>query len=491
MKIADYYNYVLINEENPGERATNYYGIIDDVINKNNMKRIAEIGIGYGSHAKHILKHTNIRKLYLIDPMIWQDNDVFFNDILKCESESGNSFDELCGLIKKELNPWESKYQWFRKKSSEITDREIPDESLDLVFIHGVHDYKRVLENLNFWIKKVKKGGQLLGDDIFIESVKDAVVDFSKQTSLKYDYLTLPNNNYKIYRFLLNLPDKPVFIINKETGRFGNKIIRYAALTCLLKNYKYNFSPIIVGDKILPLKYNNGSNNIQGLEQKEITNIQEFNESIFNEQCIINLNGWYQRYSYFNNEEIRNDIINAFGVITPLNETVIHVRCGDQWLYNKPPGCPVHPYQPVLPIRFYLKLLKSNNLPVRFVCESLNDKFIERLKLVFPHAIFQSSSVIEDFITLLSAKKLILSVSTFSWCAGWLNNVAEEIIVPSIGFFNRDCVNSYDDDREKVDFIINEPRYKYTEVESYDIYKKWLGNDIDYENAIAISASTL
>lgn len=286
----------------------------------------------------------------------------------------------------------------------------------------------------------------------------------------------------------------PIFIIGEPYGRFGNIIIKYAALSCLLKNYKYTMEPIVVNDIVLPLKYNNkidytelSTLNYPIIEEN---NIQEFNKNIFNYNCIVKINGYYQRYSYFNNEEIRNSIRNAFIDIssslniTSRNELVIHIRSGDQWLYNKPNRDAVHRYQHIVPIRFYIKLLKDNNLPVRFVCETLDDKFIKQLKLVFPNAIFQSSSILDDFITLLSAKRLVLSVSTFSWCAGWLNNVADEIIIPNIGFLNENFVNTYEDEIQKVDFKINESRYKYVDIESFDIYKRWLGDDNDYENII-------
>jgi hypothetical protein len=203
MKLKDYYrNTVNLNDSGTGGWAPLYYGIFSKVIEEYNYKNIAEIGIGYGTHAKHILKNNiNINHLFLIDPIQYYPNDNFVTDIMANETEEGDHFNELKNLIVEELKPWESKYTLFRKNSLDVLNTEIPNDSLDIVFIDGAHDYFNVKADLEFWTKKVRSGGQILGDDIWIESVKNAVEDFSKETCKNYDLLTLPNNDYKIYRF--------------------------------------------------------------------------------------------------------------------------------------------------------------------------------------------------------------------------------------------------------------------------------------------------
>ena len=44
-------------------------------------------------------------------------------------------------------------------------------------------------------------GGQMLGDDYWIESVARATDEFSQEKKLSFDFLTLPNKDYKIFRF--------------------------------------------------------------------------------------------------------------------------------------------------------------------------------------------------------------------------------------------------------------------------------------------------
>jgi len=209
MKLKDYYKQsVDMNErvDEGGNRidgwASMHYGVFSKIVNDNNYKKIAEIGVGYGTHAKYILEHCkDIEQLYLVDPMVNYPNDYFAIDIMNQEAEiSGNNFNELYVLINDYLSAHQN-YIWFRKKSLEVTEAEIANASLDAVFIDGAHDYDNVLADLFFWSKKIKPGGQILGDDFWIGDIKRAVDFFSTSTTISYDLLRLPHKEYYIYRF--------------------------------------------------------------------------------------------------------------------------------------------------------------------------------------------------------------------------------------------------------------------------------------------------
>lgn len=203
MSLEDYYrNVVKLNEQNGGW-AQYTYGILTKVINDNNYKKIAEIGIGYGTHAKYLLQTTNLETIYLIDPMkIYDHTDRFVIDIMnQVPKQSGNQFNELYELIQKELEPWKDRIQWIRKESLQVQIKDIPDGSLDCVYIDGDHTYNAVLKDLHFWTKKIRSGGQLLGDDYWMTDVANAVHQFSKDTGKPFDLLTKENNDYKVFRF--------------------------------------------------------------------------------------------------------------------------------------------------------------------------------------------------------------------------------------------------------------------------------------------------
>ena len=179
-----------------------YYGIFSGIIKQNDFKNCAEIGIGYGFHAKEILDNTNINKLYLIDPMRFYPNDGFSLDVLNY-----GGFEKLVKNIKSHLKKDEDRYEWFRSPSLSITNEQIPDNSLDAVFIDGDHSYEAVIQDLPFWWKKIKKGGWLLGDDYdscWPETAR-AVDDFAKINNLKIEFLSKPNatkHGYPIYKFV-------------------------------------------------------------------------------------------------------------------------------------------------------------------------------------------------------------------------------------------------------------------------------------------------
>ena len=182
----EYYKYITDLNDKGGCWCADYYGIFSKVIRDNNYKNVAEVGIGYGFHSREILKNTNVEKHYMIDPMRDYD-DGFAHDVKK-----HGTFDELYDKISNMLGDYikTKRCVWFRKPSIEITNEEIPDESLDAVFIDGDHSYEAVLQDLNFWWNKVRKGGQILGDDYpGFETVRRAVYEFSQSKGISFDLL--------------------------------------------------------------------------------------------------------------------------------------------------------------------------------------------------------------------------------------------------------------------------------------------------------------
>jgi hypothetical protein len=183
----------------PGGWAQYYYGIFEKVINDNDFKVVAEVGIGYGFHAKSILDNTNADKVFLIDPMQYYPNDAFATDVLNY-----GGFELLVKNITDHLDEHKSRYTWFRQQSITINNEQIADESLDAVFIDADHSYEAVSQDLPFWFRKLKKGGWLLGDDYNSchPGTTKAVDEFALKSNLKIEFLYNPNNNYPIYKFV-------------------------------------------------------------------------------------------------------------------------------------------------------------------------------------------------------------------------------------------------------------------------------------------------
>jgi hypothetical protein len=183
----------------PGGWASYYYGIFSKCVRENNFKTCVEVGIGYGFHAKEILDTTNVEKLYLVDPMCYYPNDLFADDVL-----SYGGFEKLVKNIKINLNEQKDRYTWYRCPSLSITNEQIPDESVDAVFIDGDHSYEAVSKDLPFWWKKIRAGGWILGDDYNSchPGTTKAVDEFANNNNLKIEFLTQENNTYPIYKFV-------------------------------------------------------------------------------------------------------------------------------------------------------------------------------------------------------------------------------------------------------------------------------------------------
>jgi len=207
--LDDYYKKIIDMYDHGGENggpsgwAALYYGVFSKIIRENGFKKCAEVGIGYGFHANEILTNTNIEKLYLIDPVKYYPDDVFAQDIMNF-----GGFDLLFKNIKKYLSIYESRYTLFRKESITVSNYEIEDGSLDAVFIDADHSYEAVSQDLQFWWKKLRIGGWLLGDDYAScwPGTTQAVNEFAKNNILDIEFLTKNSDGdgYPIYKFIKN-----------------------------------------------------------------------------------------------------------------------------------------------------------------------------------------------------------------------------------------------------------------------------------------------
>jgi hypothetical protein len=113
----------------------------------------AEIGTSKGVFAEAICKAG--MKLYCVDPYLAYE-DYYPGDM--------EPFNKLEAEARKRLAPYDVT---FIKKMAIDAVNDIPDESLDFVYIDGNHEFKYVAEDLWDWSKKVRKGGCISGHDYF------------------------------------------------------------------------------------------------------------------------------------------------------------------------------------------------------------------------------------------------------------------------------------------------------------------------------------
>jgi hypothetical protein len=194
--------------------------------NKNDIHRVinccvlggiyAEIGVCEGTFTEYILRNTLFSKLLLIDPYINFEKDDYVDGINKCDME------QYLNNCKNKIQSYRNNIEFIRKTSSEAV-KEIPDNSLDVLYIDGNHEYRYVIEDLiNYW-PKVRPGGIVFGDDLYeysendknvlkiwdgqpinesnsygLYGVHNAVVDFCKEKNIKYHIFS---NQFYIYKF--------------------------------------------------------------------------------------------------------------------------------------------------------------------------------------------------------------------------------------------------------------------------------------------------
>lgn len=92
-------------------------------------------------------------------------------------------------------------------------------------------------------------------------------------------------------------------------------------------------------------------------------------------------------------------------------------------------------YGPI-PLGFYTSVLRETGLKPVFMGQLGQNHYSDLLRKSFPNARFlPSRGVMADFNALRQARHLALSVSTFSWVAGWLSQ-AESLHLPVLGMFN-------------------------------------------------------
>jgi len=143
----------------------------------------AEIGVWKGTFSARILKITNPKKLHLIDPWKYQTEfgwRLFGGKVAQSQEDMDVIYNTVLNTLGQQ--PVVSVHRNF----SSTAAAEFQDDYFDWIYIDGNHYYTYVLEDLNNYFSKVKRGGYIAGDDYYWTSeeldgdkpVKRAVQDF-------------------------------------------------------------------------------------------------------------------------------------------------------------------------------------------------------------------------------------------------------------------------------------------------------------------------
>ncbi len=118
----------------------------------------AEVGVCKGEYSKVLLEANPECRLLLIDP--YQPYLSPWNFKVTQDRQ-----DQRLLKAKARVAPYPN-VEFIRKTSMEAV-KDVPDGSLGLVFIDGLHDFDNAMLDVIHWSKKVRPGGIVSGHDLF------------------------------------------------------------------------------------------------------------------------------------------------------------------------------------------------------------------------------------------------------------------------------------------------------------------------------------
>lgn len=127
--------------------------ILPSLFNELGYKVGAEIGVQRGIFSVLLCEAIPGLKLYCIDPWLPYRNMPSVRGSEKCFRIATASLAPYNAIL-------------LRKTSQDALE-DVPDGSLDFVYIDGLHDFDNVMFDVIEWSKKVRSGGIISGHDFF------------------------------------------------------------------------------------------------------------------------------------------------------------------------------------------------------------------------------------------------------------------------------------------------------------------------------------
>lgn len=121
------------------------------------FKEGVEIGVRGGEYSETLCKAMPNAKIWGVDPYTRIDG---YRDITR-----QHTFDRYEQAAHEKLDQYPN-YSFLRLTSMQAVNY-FADNSIDFVYIDGNHDFYNVTADIDFWLKKVRKGGIISGDDYF------------------------------------------------------------------------------------------------------------------------------------------------------------------------------------------------------------------------------------------------------------------------------------------------------------------------------------
>lgn len=169
-----------------------------DLFAQEGYRKGAEIGVWEGGFSEKICRANPQVQLICVDP--WRPQPGYLevkNDAARLEAAYRSAQQRLQAFD-----------CTFMRMTSLEAAAQVPDGSLDFVFIDGNHLFEHVLADLNAWAAKVRSGGVVAGHDYaddprkpFIQ-VKAAVDQFTRERGIEH-WTVLANDKSPSYFWMV------------------------------------------------------------------------------------------------------------------------------------------------------------------------------------------------------------------------------------------------------------------------------------------------
>ena len=157
------------------------------LLEKRKFQHGAEVGVQSANHARDLLSRwPSFQHFSLVDLWGYQ-GDHYKDPANRPQTEQDMIYLEA----QKNVQPWtdQNKTTFYRMLSVEAA-KQIPDHSLDFIYVDARHDYCGVLEDLKAFYPKIRPGGILSGHD-FLSVVEQKELDPNQDWSLCSDGVTV------------------------------------------------------------------------------------------------------------------------------------------------------------------------------------------------------------------------------------------------------------------------------------------------------------
>lgn len=150
--------------------AKEYRRVVAQMCAEEKAKIVVEVGVFAGGLTRVLAEIPTIEELHLVDPWDVTKSPYHSQGRNFSQMEMGEVFSEVRALAQKHR-----KITIHRRLSEEMAKLWDPDKEIDFFHTDGNHDYEMVRLDIEMWLKWMRSGGLMTGDNYEAPGVAKAV----------------------------------------------------------------------------------------------------------------------------------------------------------------------------------------------------------------------------------------------------------------------------------------------------------------------------